>query len=459
MPIRLRLALAFAAITLVILACAGFLFLRSFRHGLESSLDTSLRAQASALAREARRGVDTLDLHTVASGLPTNDAVAQVLDADGRVVTATREAGTAPVIDPARVRRARADTTEGRILVGREHEPYRALVRVVGDDAGTRVVVATSLESTDNAVSRVRNGLLVGSALAVVLAGVGAWFLAGAALGPVERMRRQASLISEHDPAGRLPVPGTRDEISSLAATINDLLARLQDAMARQRAFVADASHELRTPLAVLSTELELAGRPGRTYAELVDSLQHATAETQRLRHLADELLFLARHDDDPGRRADDAAPLLPVVQEAVASRRVEAVGRDVDLRLRASCVDLPVVTVDRASFRRAVDNVIENALRFAPTGSTVVVDVAAEDDEVVVTVLDEGVGFPPDFVTHAFERFRRADDARARADGGAGLGLAIVEAVAERHRGRAVAVNRPEGGAAVSLHLPAPRA
>jgi two-component system OmpR family sensor kinase len=455
MPTRLRLALAFGATTLVILTITGFLFLRSFRHGLESSLDSNLHAEASSLAQEVRTDGRALDLRSATSGLPTNDAVAQVLDDNGRVVTATREAGTTPVVEPALVGQARASATAERVLVGREREPFRALVRAVGDDAGPRVVVATSLESTDNAVRRVRNGLVIGGACAVVFAAVGAWFLAGAALRPVERMRRKASEISEREPAGTLPVPRTHDEISALATTMNDVLARLHDAIARQRAFVADASHELRTPLAVLSTELELAARPGRTHAELVDSIHHAGAEAQRLRHLADELLFLARHDDDPRRRADDAVPLLPVLEEAVASRRTDADRRGVDLELRMSRVELPSVTVDRASFRRAVDNVIENALRFAPAGSCVAVNVAGDDEEVVVTVLDDGVGFAPEFVTHAFERFRRADGARTSADGGAGLGLAIVQAVAERHHGHADAANRPEGGAAVSLHLP----
>src|SRR5437016_6781769 len=129
MPIRRRLALAFAASTLVILAVAGFLFLRSFRNGLESSLDTTLRSQASALVGEVRLNGRTLDLRSATSGLPTNDAVAQVLDADGRVVTATREAGTAPVLDPARVRHAPASSTVARVEVGQEREPFRALVR------------------------------------------------------------------------------------------------------------------------------------------------------------------------------------------------------------------------------------------------------------------------------------------------------------------------------------------
>jgi signal transduction histidine kinase len=296
---------------------------------------------------------------------------------------------------------------------------------------------------------------LIGGGLAVALATLGAWVLAGAALRPVERMRRKAAALSGDDPAGRLPVPSTRDEISSLATTINGLLERIQQANTRQREFVADASHELRTPLAVLTTELELARRPGRTRDELAVSIRHASTEMQRLQHLADELLFLARHDDDPTRPADDATGLVEVVEEAVARRRRTVASGDVTLTVRVVADGLDDPLVDRTSFRRAVENLVDNASRYAPDGTAIDVVVVQADDEVVVSVLDEGPGFPPDFVAHAFERFRRTDDARAHSDGGAGLGLAIVQAVAHRHHGIATAENRPGGGAAVCVRIP----
>jgi two-component system OmpR family sensor kinase len=433
-PIRLRLALAFGAATLVLFGITGLLFLRSFRDGLEGSLDPGLRTQANTLSRLLRDPNAVVDLRdeSPTSALRTQEAVAQVLDADGRVLQSTEEAE-------------------------REREPFRVLAEPVPqDDAGRIVLVGESLEETDEAVGRVRDALLAGGAIAVALAGIGAWLLAGAALRPVERMRRQAAEISEHDPTSRLPVPATRDELAALGATMNDLLARLQEALRRQRAFVADAGHELRTPLAVLRTELELAARRHRTRDELLDTIANATEETDRLARLAEELLFLARSEDQAiNRRAD--VRLLPLLERSAGAFRARAAERGVTVT--SDGADAGTAAVDPDLLRRALDNLLENALRYAPPQSTVTLRVQPEDSDddgwIDIEVIDEGPGFPPEFLPHAFERFRRADDARSRAEGGAGLGLAIVLAVARAHGGTATAGNRPTGGAVVALRIP----
>jgi signal transduction histidine kinase len=456
-PIRVRLTVAFACATLVLFAVAGFLFVRSFRHGLETSLDPGLRAQADTLVRQLRTDAAGVDLRASDGGLPTRDVVAQVLDRGGGVVTSTREAGTEPVIGRTIVDRARNATEFAQVRLGGEREPYRVLARAAPATNGLVVVVATSLEPTFDAVDRVRTALFIGGSLAVVLAGVGAWFLATAALKPVERMRQRAAEISEHDPGSRLPVPATRDEIAALGTTMNDLLARLQHALAVQRAFVADAGHELRTPLAVLGTELELAGRPDRTYDDLRDSIRHAASETERLQHLAEDLLFLARRDDQAGGDEHDRfepAAVGPLIEQSFAAMRARAVDRGV--RLHLSGDDAIRARLDGPVFRRGLDNLVDNALRYAPRDSTIEVRVSTDARCVVIDVLDDGPGFPRAFLSHAFERFRRADDARSRFDGGSGLGLAIVAASAQAHGGTACAANRNEGGAIVTIRLPA---
>jgi two-component system OmpR family sensor kinase len=460
-PIRLRLALAFAAATLVLFGITGFLFLRSFRDGLEGSLDPGLRTQANTLSRLLRDPNAVVDLRdeSPTSALRTQEAVAQVLDADGRVLQSTEEAGRRAVISQSTARDARRERVYRNVEVGseREREPFRVLAEPVPqDNAGRIVLVGESLEETDEAVGRVRDALLAGGAIAVALAGIGAWLLAGAALRPVERMRRQAAEISEHDPTSRLPVPATRDELAALGATMNDLLARLQEALRRQRAFVADAGHELRTPLAVLRTELELAARRHRTRDELLDTIANATEETDRLARLAEELLFLARSEDQAiNRRAD--VRLLPLLERSAGAFRARAAERGVTVT--SDGADAGTAAVDPDLLRRALDNLLENALRYAPPQSTVTLRVQPEDSDddgwIDIEVIDEGPGFPPEFLPHAFERFRRADDARSRAEGGAGLGLAIVLAVARAHGGTATAGNRPTGGAVVALRIP----
>jgi signal transduction histidine kinase len=253
-----------------------------------------------------------------------------------------------------------------------------------------------------------------------------------------------------------LPVPGTRDEIASLATTMNDLLARLQAALARERGFVADAGHELRTPLAVLRTELELADRPQRSYDELREAIRNAAFETDRLVRLSEQLLFLARREDDRRDRVRDVEPLMPLLRQSVEAFQTRAAGRHVTLAVSGD--DGIAAPLEADDVRRAVDNLLDNALRFAPAGSGVRVQATRDRTHVEVEVLDDGPGFSEEFLPHAFERFGRADDARSRTDGGSGLGLAIVLAVAQEHGGTATAANRPEGGATVGLRLPADR-
>jgi heavy metal sensor kinase len=461
MPIRIRLAAASAVVTLVLFGVAGFLFVRSFRDGLVGSLDRSLGPQATTLARQVRAGTAALgDESTIA----TSEVVAQVLDREGRIVQSTREAGERAVIDPGVVARARRDRVFVDVEVGSEPEPFRVLAAPVLPTAGGRsnriVVIGTSREETETAVARVERAAMIGGSAAVVIAGIGAWLLAGAALRPVERMRRQASAISAHDTSARLPVPATRDEIAALGTTMNLLLSRLQGALDRQRNFVADAGHELRTPLAVLQTELELAARPDRARDELEDAIEHAGTETQRLSRLADELLFLARGDVMQSQIRREPMQVRALVERAVDGARARA--RDHGVMLVVEGDGSIDTGLDPHLVRRAVDNLLDNALRYAPRGSTITVvvqraGVAAEGDGVEIAVADRGPGFPDEFLPHAFERFRRADDARSRDGGGAGLGLSIVLAVAEAHGGTATARNRAGGGAVVEMRLGSP--
>ena len=317
------------------------------------------------------------------------------------------------------------------------------------------VVVGTASDVSDAAVDRVQNALVLGGSPAVLLAGAGAWLLAGAALRPVERMRREAADISDRDTGRRLAVPSTRDEIAALGATINDLLARLQEALERERSFVADAGHELRTPLAILRAELELAARPGRSREALVEAVDHAGVETDRLIRLAEDLLLLAR--------ADNAQPflrpvplLLPDLLAAAArGAGARAATRGVTVAVRAPAALTVVADPDR--LRQAVDNLLDNATRHAPCASVVEMNVTADGTGMItIEIADRGPGFPVEFLPNAFERFHRADAARTRDGGGTGLGLSIVQAITEAHGGRATVGNRPGGGATATLELPA---
>jgi len=262
--------------------------------------------------------------------------------------------------------------------------------------------------------------LLLAGAAFLLLTGSGAYWLARAALAPVERMRR------------------------------------VRGALARQRSLAADASHELRTPLAVLAGELELASKPGRSREELAAAVAIAADEVTRLERITEELLLLARDDEDTLVTHPAPADIGALLTQSAgrAGGRASAAG----VACRVDAAAGLVVTVDPGRIRQAVDNLVDNGLRFAPPGTDITLSARQAGPTLVIEVRDRGPGFPPDFLPHAFERFRRPGGDRPRGEGGAGLGLAIVRAIALGHGGQAIARNRPGGGAVIRLEIPIAR-
>jgi two-component system, OmpR family, sensor kinase len=282
--------------------------------------------------------------------------------------------------------------------------------------------------------------LLVVGPLALLLAAFAGYRLAGAALRPVESMRREAAEISAETSGRRLPVPDARDEVRQLGETLNEMLERLDEGLLRERRFVADAGHELRTPLALLRTELELALRRPRSPEELASAIRSATEEVERLIRLAEALLLLDSSGGAALRVGElDAGELLDAVARRFAARAAAA-DRTIEVEGGGS------FRGDRDRLEQALGGLVDNALTHGE--GRVRLEAEREADSIVLRVSDEGHGFPDDFLPRAFERFSRADEART--SGGAGLGLAIVDAVARAHGGRASAA-----GATITLVLP----
>ena len=455
MPIRLRLAIAFAFAAAAVFALAGWLFITSLSSAQLATIDSQLALQLTQAGRYLAAGSGSGPGHQAASPAP-GEYLIQVIDSAGRVRGASPETGTAPLLTAAELGQAR----QGRISVTQaaDEEPTRITAAPLAGQPGWVAVAGVSLEGYESAMSQAEREVAAAGGVFVVIAALGAYWLARAALSPVERLRRQvAALSAQRDGspgAGPgLEVPATRDEIAALAGTMNELLGRLQGALARQRAFVADASHELRTPLAVLSGELELAGRPGRSRDELAAAVRNAATEADRLARITGDLLLLARSDDDQLSLRLEQVLVRPLLERSAerAAPRLAAAGvtcyLDAPAGLRAR--------IDPDRIRQAIDNLLDNALRFAPRGSVIVLAARAIGADLDLEVRDEGPGFPAAFLPHAFERFRRPDTGRSRDDGGAGLGLAIVRAIAAAHGGAASARNAPGGGAVVELHLP----
>jgi len=448
LPLRLRLSLAFAAAMAVLLAAAGIFQFLHLGADLSRALDLQLHQRAQDLLPVISRPSAAVDPLAGPALVEKGESFAEVLDPNGAVLDATSSLGDAALLTPAELARAghRAIVLNRPRVPGLD-EPARLLaVPVTRGGEPAVLVVGATLQNRAEALNSLRNELLVGGPLMLLLTCIAGYLLAGAALRPVEAMRSQAAGITAGESGQRLAIPPSRDELSRLGETLNDLLARLEDAIERERNFVADASHELRTPLATLRTELELALRRPRPAAELRRAIVSAVEETERLSRLADDLLLIARAEQGQ----------LPVRVSTVDigelfARTTRGLRCPDGRKLTVSSDGVPRVSGDPHRIEQALRNLVDNALRHG--GGDIWLAAVAAPAGVELHVRDHGAGFPVDFVARAFERFSRADDSRnAR---GAGLGLSIVQAVALAHGGSAAAANAPGGGADVWLTLP----
>jgi len=435
---------------LVLVLAGSLVYLRLGSH-LSRVLDLQLQLRAQDLAVVVREPGASLGETGGIQFFEAGENYAQILDARGRVLEATRPLGSAPLLSASELRAA----LEGAIFTNRESvpgldEPSRILASPVRHDGERLVlVVGATREERAETLRSLRNELLIAGPLSLLLATLAGYALAGLSLRPVDSMRRRAAEISAETPGERLPVPRTGDEVERLGETLNAMLARLEVALQRERDFVADAGHELRTPLALLRMELELALRHAESSGELREAVRSSSEEVDRLAQLAEDLLVIARSDGEelPLRLETlDASELLTSVSRRFEWRAQEA-GRPL------GSAEAPGLRVrgDRIRLEQALGNLVDNALRHG--GGEVRLSAAAADGRVELHVTDEGSGFPPDFLERAFERFARPDQARTR--GGSGLGLSIVQVIAEAHGGSAHVANKDRGGADVWVSLP----
>ncbi|WP_430503399.1 ATP-binding protein [Micromonospora trifolii] len=437
------------------LALGGVVLLGALGFVLQRTVDT-----------EAFRTADAVALLAAEDALPDPLPVAggqvrvQVVDGQGRIRAASIDADRlVPMVRPERLSR----DGRQRLEVPAERVGLVGPVRVVAVPAGTAadpltVLVARSMADVRHSTHVVRTILLVAFPLLVaVLAGV-AWRVVGATLRPVEALRRGAEEITGRAGAGRLPVPASADEIHRLAVTLNGMLGRLESARVRQRAFVSDAAHELRSPLTNIRTELEVAQRlADRTDWTAVTA--NLLADTDRLSRLVDDLLLLARLDETPAARGTGPVELSALLTEVAA--------RYPSPPVRVTPPTGPLWTIGTVEeLRRVLANLVDNAVRHAhgsvvlsaeatsTAGSTVGPGVGAYH---LVTVTDDGPGIAMADRERVFDRFTRLDDGRARDDGGAGLGLAIVRELVRRAGGSITLTDAPaQRGLRVCLLLPA---
>jgi len=428
LPLRIRLTVAFAGAAAVLLAGIGTFILLRVQAGLDAELNHALRLRAGELA-EASGDLEHARAIIDAAGQP-----AQVLSADGSVLVSERVEGVKPLIGPVHLAAARRGEVSFEV-----HERTRVMGRPAG--AGRLVAVAASMRQRERTLETIRGVLLIGLPIALLLASAVGYAVLRAALGPMDRMRRRAAGISDATSGARLPLPPAEDELRRLGETLNDMLDRLDAAARNEREFLATASHELRTPLAILKAEIEVALRADSAPEDWRFALVSGREETDRLVRLAEDLLLIARGEERSAPPDLQEVPLAELVARVVARTGAEHVAQRVDPHLS--------VLVEPDALERALTNLLDNARRHG--APPIAVSAGAEGEFITLQVVDHGGGFTPEYLPRAFERFSRPPGARGP---GAGLGLALVEAVARAHGGTAGAANA-EGGARVWLTLP----
>ena len=336
-------------------------------------------------------------------------------------------------------------------------DPMRMHTRPISldDEIAGVLEVGQSEEDVRDPLRALTVILSIAYPVTLAAASLGGLFLAGRALSPIDSLTRLARRLSAEDLGQRLNLKLPDDEVGRLARTFDDMLARLEDSFRRQRRFTADASHELRTPLTAIKGQVEVAlerNRDPDTYREI---LRNVNAEADRMIRLVGSLLTLARADAGQLAMQREKVDLGQLVRDAASHVGPEAERAGVALTVHAD--GRVPVTADPDLLLQLTLNLLDNAVKYSGT-SNGSVDVSCRLDasyaELVVS--DTGPGIPEEHLPHIFDRFYRADTARSRADGGAGLGLSICRWIAEAHGGSIRAESRSGEGARFTVRLPA---
>ena len=444
--VRLRSTLAATAVVAAALIVGALVLVWLLRASLTRAVHASAELRAQDVTTQlASEGTAPLDL--TLSSRPSEQSVVQVLDRAGVVVAASPAIDGEAPLSTARPAPGQTVATTTSLPVGGQ-ESFFVVARGVRTSGGDFVVIAAeSMASVQQSVETVALLLALGFPALLFVVGAAVYIVVGRSLRPVERMRTQVAGITLADLSQRVPDPQTADEISRLAGTMNDMLSRLQHSQRAQRAFIADASHELRSPLAAVRANVEVV-RSSDDVDEWKQTGDAVLAETDRLDHLVDDMLLLARADEHGLVARQHDVDLDDIL---LAER--DRLRRTTSLTVTAQ-VEPCRVRGDRRQLERLVRNLCDNAARYA-TGRVRLELRHDTGGQVLITVEDGGPGVPAGDRQRVFERFVRLDQARDRRGGGSGLGLAIVREVAHAHGGE-VTIADASPGARFEVRLPA---
>ncbi len=454
--LRARLTIAVIAAATVALVVLSVFTSRSVRNDLVDQIDTQLRAERVVIIPPGAPERPETNEPIGRENFERPSATALIVDRVGDIVD-SNPSGVADRPDRPVMTRELLDgdaNTAVTLDAADGSARYRAIVGEVPGRRG-RLVLLLDLDDVERTMDRLQNTFLIAGGALLVLLALVISLLVRRNLRPLDEMVAEAERVSAGERDRRVPEDGPT-EVATLGAALNTMLSSIERSEAQRdevieslRRFIGDASHELRTPIATVQGYAELLGNPGLDDDERADAAERIDRTAARMAHQVENLLVLARLDES-GTRTRRSVDLVGLTERAVADIRVVAPRHEVSVEVPD---DRVLVLGDDDQLRRTVDNLLTNATRHTPEGSSIVVTVEVADADAVITVDDDGPGIPDHERERVFDRFHRTPDGRTRA--GSGLGLAIVAAIARDHGGSASTGTSPAGGARFVVRLP----
>ena len=454
LPLRLRITAWYFAVLATGFALFGVIAYYAMRGSILETVDENLQDQVQGvrelIERESREAELAHALREIEEIRAGSDLL-QVSDPAGNWIYRSRTMAqfgpAAPGIAGASITTQQPDGVPLRVLTIPVHAAHRTYI----------VQVAYPLDDFHEALDRFRRVLFLCSPLLLLLASAGGYWLSRRALRPVDQVTREARSISAQNLSSRLAVPHTRDELQRLSETLNGMLERLEQAFRRITQFTADASHELRTPVALMRARAEIALRRPRSDEEYRETLQQILEDLQKTSLLIENLMLLARADSGAEALERTRVNMGDNVGEACLEGRSLAEPKQISL-----LTELPQsplwIEAESNSLRRLFLILLDNAVKFTPPQGRITVSLTSSDGFAVAEVRDTGIGIAADDLPHIFERFFRADRARSRHTGGAGLGLSIGQWIVQAHGGTISASSKLGEGSVFRVRIPLAR-
>lgn len=457
-----RLTLFFTSLSCIVLLSLGWLigasidahFKEQDHHALSGKLELAQHIiERVNSEQEVRNLADQLSDALVGH----HDLAITILDKQGQVILASET-----VKFPAEyLQRARSQTSPTLFSWDANGDHYRGLVSVFTTKdpqyAPITVAIATDIAHHQEFMASFRKTLWLFVFVAAALTSVLAWFAASRGLRPLRIMRERTAKVTANKLDQRLPLESVPPELADLAQSLNQMLARLEEAFQRLSDFSSDLAHELRTPISNLMTQTQVSlsqARDAQSYREILES---NAEEYSRLARMIADMLFLAKAENDLSLANVEAVDIVRELRDLFEFYEALADEKTIrfDLQIEQSNATNWVIRGDRLMLRRALSNILSNALRYTPEGNSIQVHLQQQSSCIELKICNPGITIPAHHLSRLFERFYRADHARQHADGeGSGLGLAIVKAIIDGHRGQ-ISASSENQLTCFTIHLP----